>query len=290
MIAAQAATYNVDALVASIDLAEYVGQYAALSPRGNRQVCNCPIHSDTNASFTLYPNDGGWYCFGCGKGGNIINFIKAIDEVDFRGALRKLEEYTRDNNVKLVFDAPRKQHITKLPTIRKNDAPRDHVSFWMVNIPKNREIPIHCGVDELKMVLGEIVAANEKNTEKLQDWAIVSELHGAWAGDHVLICPDTDFHKIKIDGKSVVDPNWGEADRVEWTAKLRKIPCCVAVLETYSGGVAPLILADARTYRGLKPSIWLDWPDWLVNSNKLDVDRINQRRFVHKVRWCYGDK
>ncbi|MEW6069753.1 MAG: CHC2 zinc finger domain-containing protein, partial [Candidatus Thermoplasmatota archaeon] len=52
----------------------------------------CPFHNDTNPSFTVYKDS--FYCFGCGKSGDIISFIEFIENVDFKGAVKKLEEFT----------------------------------------------------------------------------------------------------------------------------------------------------------------------------------------------------
>lgn len=39
---------------------------------GSLRLCRCPFHPDTNASLTLYPGERGYYCFGCGEGGDAV--------------------------------------------------------------------------------------------------------------------------------------------------------------------------------------------------------------------------
>ena len=55
-----------------------VSQFVELVPSGDRLVGICPFHSDGVESLTVYPGDGrGWYCFGCGRGGGVIQFLMA---------------------------------------------------------------------------------------------------------------------------------------------------------------------------------------------------------------------
>lgn len=57
----------------------------------NGKMC-CPFHSDKTPSFKVYPNDRGWYCFGCGQGGDVISFTQRLFELDFMGACKKLND------------------------------------------------------------------------------------------------------------------------------------------------------------------------------------------------------
>lgn len=50
----------------------------------------CPFHGEKTASCKIYPN--GYYCFGCGEGGDTIHFVKKLFSVDFGGALKRLEQ------------------------------------------------------------------------------------------------------------------------------------------------------------------------------------------------------
>ncbi|MCR5259655.1 MAG: DNA primase [Desulfovibrio sp.] len=74
-----------------IDIAELIGRYVPLQPRGSRLVAPCPFHDETNPSFTVDP-DGHFYCFGCGRGGDIFDFWKEHHGVGFREALEALAE------------------------------------------------------------------------------------------------------------------------------------------------------------------------------------------------------
>jgi len=50
----------------------------------------CPIHKEKTPSFKYYPKDNHWHCFGCGQGGDVIDFIMATKDLDFRKAVNFL--------------------------------------------------------------------------------------------------------------------------------------------------------------------------------------------------------
>lgn len=54
----------------------------------------CPFHADHNPSFTVYEDTNSWYCFGCQKYGDVINFIQEYEKLDFIQAIKKIEELT----------------------------------------------------------------------------------------------------------------------------------------------------------------------------------------------------
>jgi DNA primase len=62
----------------------------ALRPSGRRLVGSCPLHDDRHPSFTVYPDTGSFYCFGCGAGGDVIAFLARLREVGFREAVALL--------------------------------------------------------------------------------------------------------------------------------------------------------------------------------------------------------
>ena len=51
----------------------------------------CPFHQgDRTASLKLYPDGGGWHCFGCNKGGSVVDFVMELFGLDFKRALLRL--------------------------------------------------------------------------------------------------------------------------------------------------------------------------------------------------------
>ncbi len=74
--------------VASID--EVVGQYVKLERKGRNLLGLCPFHADSKPSFTVSPDKGIFYCFGCGAGGNVISFVMQYQRLSFPEAAMEL--------------------------------------------------------------------------------------------------------------------------------------------------------------------------------------------------------
>ena len=55
-----------------------------------RWVACCPLHGEKTPSFTIYTKNNSWYCFGCGEGGNTIDFIMKLKGCDFKEAVEVL--------------------------------------------------------------------------------------------------------------------------------------------------------------------------------------------------------
>jgi hypothetical protein len=52
----------------------------------------CPFHGDKDASLKVYPGSGGWHCFGCGKGGSVVDFVMEHEGCDFRTAVVAIDK------------------------------------------------------------------------------------------------------------------------------------------------------------------------------------------------------
>ena len=79
-----------DELNARNPIEDVVGQYVALTKRGNNLFGLCPFHSEKTPSFSVAPDKGIYYCFGCHKGGGVINFIMEIENLSYPDAIRFL--------------------------------------------------------------------------------------------------------------------------------------------------------------------------------------------------------
>ena len=55
----------------------------------------CPFHGDTDASLKVYKGTGGWHCFGCGKGGSVVDFVMEQEGCDFRTAVIAIDKALR---------------------------------------------------------------------------------------------------------------------------------------------------------------------------------------------------
>ncbi len=73
-----------------LDIVEIVGDSVQLKKAGTIYKGLCPFHGEKTPSFTVTPTRERWHCFGCGRGGDIFNFVMERDGVDFPTALRTL--------------------------------------------------------------------------------------------------------------------------------------------------------------------------------------------------------
>ena len=74
------------------DLAELAASYMQLKRRGRNLVGLCPFHGEKTPSFNIYTENGSFYCFGCGTGGDVITFVMKIENLDYMEAVKFLAE------------------------------------------------------------------------------------------------------------------------------------------------------------------------------------------------------
>lgn len=74
------------------DIESIVSAYVSLKRKGKILTGLCPFHNEKTPSFTVYPETQSYYCFGCGNGGDVITFIKNIENLDYVEAVRFLSE------------------------------------------------------------------------------------------------------------------------------------------------------------------------------------------------------
>ncbi|MGN0452209.1 MAG: DNA primase [Ruminococcus sp.] len=74
------------------NISDIVSNYVNLKRRGRNLVGLCPFHSEKTPSFNLYPENGSFYCFGCGAGGDVITFIMKIENLDYIEAVKFLAQ------------------------------------------------------------------------------------------------------------------------------------------------------------------------------------------------------
>ena len=72
------------------EITEVVSDFVTLKKRGVNYLGLCPFHNEKTPSFTVSPAKGIYKCFGCGKGGNSVNFIMEHEHLDYVGALKYL--------------------------------------------------------------------------------------------------------------------------------------------------------------------------------------------------------
>ena len=76
----------------TVTMEEILGLYGYQTRRGF--MC-CPFHGEKEPSLKVYPKSGGWHCFGCERGGSVIDFVKEHEGCDFRTAVIAIDRALR---------------------------------------------------------------------------------------------------------------------------------------------------------------------------------------------------
>ena len=79
-----------DELIARNPIEDVVGQYVSLKRSGSNMFGLCPFHGEKTASFSVSPDKGIYYCFGCHKGGGAVNFMMEVEGLSYPDAVRAL--------------------------------------------------------------------------------------------------------------------------------------------------------------------------------------------------------
>ena len=80
----------IEEILNRLSLVDIASEYLKLTRSGSEFKALCPFHQEKTPSFTISPTKNLYYCFGCGAGGNLINFIMEMEKLDFNQALEFL--------------------------------------------------------------------------------------------------------------------------------------------------------------------------------------------------------
>lgn len=75
-----------------VDIEQVVSPYVQLKRRGKTLVGLCPFHNEKTGSFNVYPDSQSFYCFGCGAGGDVITFVRRMENLDYVEAVKSLAQ------------------------------------------------------------------------------------------------------------------------------------------------------------------------------------------------------
>jgi len=103
---------TIERILDAANISDVVSEFVTLKKRGVNQLGLCPFHNEKTPSFTVSPAKGIFKCFGCGKGGNSVNFIMELEQLSYPDALRwlakkfhiEIEEKEESQEEKLLKD------------------------------------------------------------------------------------------------------------------------------------------------------------------------------------------
>lgn len=85
---------TVDDIRQSTSIVDVISQYLQLKKSGQNHFAHCPFHEDKTPSFSVNDQKQIFYCFSCGRGGNVFNFIREIEGLTYPEAIIKTAELT----------------------------------------------------------------------------------------------------------------------------------------------------------------------------------------------------
>lgn len=117
----------VDDLLSNLDIVDVVSRYVSLKKTGVNFSGLCPFHNEKTPSFVVSPQKQIFKCFGCGKGGDAITFIKEIERIDFWDAAKilakdahiDLEKYNDGKKRRKIFSKGYSEEKEMLKYIHK---------------------------------------------------------------------------------------------------------------------------------------------------------------------------
>ena len=99
------------------DIVDVVSQYVKLNRRGNTYFGLCPFHNEKTPSFSVTPSKQMYYCFGCGAGGNVYNFVMEYENYTFGEALQHLVDRAGVQLPKIEYSREAREKAEKRATL-----------------------------------------------------------------------------------------------------------------------------------------------------------------------------
>ena len=183
-----------DELIARSDIVDVVGSYVQLTRKGSNLFGLCPFHSEKTGSFSVSPDKQIYYCFGCKKGGGVVNFIMEEENLSFPDAVRFLakragmEVPEEDGNreagrrrarlLELNRDAARfYHHLLQQP---QGKAVRDYLERRQIKWSTAVNFGMGASLDQWDVLLNEMTRRGYTKSELLDAGLIVQNKNGGF--------------------------------------------------------------------------------------------------------------
>lgn len=125
----------IEEIKARCDIASVIGDYIKIQPSGQNYKALCPFHVEKTPSFHISTAKQVYKCFGCGEGGDVINFVMKIENLDFMDAVRLLANRCGiDINFNIDEEAKRKIELSK----KYQDIHTEAARFYFANLVKTK--------------------------------------------------------------------------------------------------------------------------------------------------------
>ncbi|HEY9871902.1 MAG TPA: phage/plasmid primase, P4 family, partial [Candidatus Obscuribacterales bacterium] len=145
-----------DAVIAEIksrvDVVEFISEHVALKQSGKNYVGLCPFHQEKSGSFSVTPENGLYYCFGCQDGGDVFKFLMELGKCSFEDAVAELGQRCG----------------VAVPEVRDRSQRRQPIKAR--NIPKQKKSQMLPPPSEGEVKLARLVAPAEDIPQPIKDF------------------------------------------------------------------------------------------------------------------------
>ena len=132
---------TVDRIYDAVRVEEIVGDYVSLKRRGTNMLGLCPFHDEKTPSFMVSPAKGIYKCFGCGKGGNAINFIMEVEQLSYYDALKQAaDKYHIHIEERVLSSEEQKQFNDRDSMMMLNEFSRKYFTEQLLQTADGRAI------------------------------------------------------------------------------------------------------------------------------------------------------
>lgn len=143
----------IDEVRTSNDIVNVVSEYVRLERKGKNYFGLCPFHKEKSPSFSVEPGKQIYYCFGCGKGGNVINFVMQVENLDYLQSIRLLAERARLTIPEGESEEEKKKYHLIEELLKLN---KDAAKFFYAQLMKEENHNARAYVKERKISLDTI--------------------------------------------------------------------------------------------------------------------------------------
>ena len=120
------------------DIVDVVSQYVKLNKRGSTYFGLCPFHNEKTPSFSVTPAKQMYYCFGCGAGGNVFNFVMEYENLTFPEAMEMLAQENGIELPKQELTAQQKQQESLRQTLLEINKKAARYYFALLKSPRGK--------------------------------------------------------------------------------------------------------------------------------------------------------
>ena len=158
---------TIDRINDNANIVDVVSKHVDLVKRGRNFFGLCPFHNEKTPSFSVAPDKGIYHCFGCGQGGNAVNFVMEYEKISFVDALQQIG---KELGIKVEFsgDAKSKDFFSELYSLHRFAAELYHKTLFSNQAIKAKEYLISRGLSEESLKLFKVGFA-PKNSSFLLD-------------------------------------------------------------------------------------------------------------------------